>query len=310
VRLLVVGPGAIGTLLAARLARAGHELVLLGRPGSPRRPSSGRLEVEGHDPIVAEIRSVTSAAELGPLDGAVLAVKTFDLGGAARVLAHRRQLPVLLPQNGWGVEQLAAPFEPGDRNGPSWVRAISSVPSTWLRPGVVRQAGEGMILLDGAPPADLGPAVARWEALLRSAGLPVRRATPFEREVWRKLLVNAAINPITADHGIENGRLLADPWRGQALALLHEARAVARVQGFEFTREEAEQELFRVVRATASNRSSMLQDLDRGGATEIEAISGAILRLGSNGGIDLPSTRRAVERIRARSATGTRSQPS
>jgi 2-dehydropantoate 2-reductase len=116
--------------------------------------------------------------------------------------------------------------------------------------------------------------------------------------------VNAAINPITADQGIENGALLKEPWRGQAERLLREAQAAARAEGFDFSDEEADRELWRVVRATAQNRSSMLQDLDRGRPTEIEAISGEILAAGGRHGIDLPQTRRALQRIRRREAQG------
>ena len=85
----------------------------------------------------------------------------------------------------------------------------------------------------------------------------------IEREEWRKAIVNAAVNPVTADHGVPNGALAADPLRGQALALLEEARRTAEADGFPFTREECASSL-PVVPGSAENRSSMLQDLDAG----------------------------------------------
>ena len=112
--------------------------------------------------------------------------------------------------------------------------------------------------------------------------------------------MNAAVNPVTADHGVENGELSKDPLRGQALALLEEARRSAESAEFPFSPEETEREFFRVVRGSARNRSSMLQDLDAGRSTEIDAISGEILRVGVSHGLDLPNTRRIIERIRSK----------
>jgi 2-dehydropantoate 2-reductase len=134
----------------------------------------------------------------------------------------------------------------------------------------------------------------------RAAGIPVRVEQDREREIWRKVLVNAAINPVTADHGIPNGRLLLDPYRGQALQLLDEALSVAQAEGVRFTDTDAQRELWRVVRATSDNRSSMLQDLDRGRRTEIDSISGAILDLGRQRGLSLPATDRIVQRIHSK----------
>jgi 2-dehydropantoate 2-reductase len=72
-------------------------------------------------------------------------------------------------------------------------------------------------------------------------------------------------------------------------------------EGYPFSETQAEADLFRVVRSTAENRSSMLQDVERGHPTEIEAISGTILLLGQRHGISLPATERAVQRIRVSS---------
>ena len=109
---------------------------------------------------------------------------------------------------------------------------------------------------------------------------------------------------MTALHDVLNGRLRESPWREEALELLEEARRVAAAEGVAIDRGEAEAALWRVVDATSSNRSSMLQDLDRGRPTEIEAISGALLTRAARHGLELPATRRAYERIRARASAG------
>ena len=312
-RLLVVGPGALGTLFATRLAAGGHRVFVRGRPGSAggRRPRPPSFRIEGTDPVEAAVTWTQELPE--PLDGVIVAVKSYDLTAACSALGPAEPVPLLLLQNGFGIDAAARSTllaQGAQRTAETLVRAIVSLPATWIGPGVVRQAGAGEVLLPSPPPGPGSASVEAWDRWLTDSGITVRRVAAFDREVWRKLLVNAAINPVTADHGVENGRLAEPPWREQALGLLGEARRVAASQGHEFSAEETERDLFQVVRATAANRSSMLQDLDHGRPTEVEAISGAILRLGESAGLELPKTRRIVERLRRRQPAAPGGAPS
>ena len=307
-RLLIVGPGALGTVLCVRLAQAGHAVTVLGRPGTPAGAYPDRFRVEGTDPSEAAVTIHRAGEPIDGFDAVGIAVKSYDLERCVTALEGLDPVPTLLIQNGLGIERVA---ERGLRAAGigGWaeqlVRTVVSLPATWVSPGVARQAGHGEFLLPRPSGGARDRAVERWSGLLASAGLVVREPEDFDREIWRKLLVNAAINPVTADHGIPNGRLAEDPWRGQALALLHEARSVAALEGQSFDAAEAERDMFSVVRATASNRSSMLQDLDRGRRTEVEAILGELLRRGEARGLQLPQTRRAVDRLRRRAPDGT-----
>jgi 2-dehydropantoate 2-reductase len=307
-RVIVFGAGAVGSVLAARLALAGEEVLLIGRAPHVAAIRTGGLSVEGLTEAPIPLPALAELAEATPADRVILTVKTFDLEEAGRELARRlaRPMPVLAVQNGLGVEARLA----GALSSAGWpeaerlvVRGVNTIGATFLGPGRVRLAGDGELVLrreerpDGLPTG--------FGGLLAHAGVRVRYVDAIDREVWRKVLVNAAINPVTAEFRVENGRLAEDPWRGLSLALLSEARAVAQSEGFAFSQEEAEAELFRVVRTTARNRSSMLQDLDRGRPTELDAISGALLEIGHRHGLDLPNTERAVRRIRARVALRT-----
>jgi 2-dehydropantoate 2-reductase len=311
-RILIVGPGAIGTVLAVRLSVAGHAVSVLPRPGTPPGTFPARFRIEGFGPTEAPVTTLEGPVLADSADAAVLAVKGFDLTTAAIRLAPVAHVPILLVQNGLGMAERAADgFRSAGAPGgaESLVPAVQSLPTTRLGPGIARQAGVGEALLAAAPPRGASAGTDRWAEWLTGAGIPVRRVADFPREVWRKLLINAAMNPVTADHGVENGRLADDPWRGQARTLLREAREVAAAEGFVFTEEESERDLFRVIRATAANRSSMLQDVERHQRTEIDTISGAILDLGEAWGLRLPATRRIVERIRRRSTSEPASLP-
>jgi 2-dehydropantoate 2-reductase len=241
--------------------------------------------------------------EFGP-EAILWTVKAFDLASSAPTLVAGAPAPTptLLPQNGLGIEPRAA--EALRAAGwaapePALVRAVSSVPATFVAPGKVRAAGRGELTL----PVPAGPnaiATRRLTQLLTSAGITVRVSADLPRDVWRKAVLNAAINPVTALHGVANGRLAEPALRTEALELLHEARSAAAAAGFAFAEAELTAEFDRVVSSTADNRSSMLQDLDRGRPTEVDAISGEVLEAGARAGLDLPATRRAVDEVRAR----------
>jgi 2-dehydropantoate 2-reductase len=316
VRIVIFGAGAIGSLLGASLAHGGHTVLLVARADHVAAIRAEGLRVTGAIvetvPLLAE---TTVPPEFVP-EMALLTPKTFDLAAAASLFALQVPVPVptLLPQNGLGVEETvgAALTDGGWTDPPRWmVRAVNTLPATLLGPGAVRAAGKGELLLGRGT----GPAAAATRAfarLFRAADIPVRTVEHLEREVWRKALINAAVNPVTALHGIPNGRLLEEPYLAESWELLHEALETARAYDVVFTEKEMRADLEKIVRATAENRSSMLQDFDRGRRTEIQAISGELLRRGTAKGLDLPATRRAIETIRARTPGGAaaRGQPS
>ena len=307
-RLLIVGAGATGSVLAARLSRAGAEVVLVGRgPQADALRQSG-LTVEGLTQGHFRLRTANSPAIGVPVDAVVLAVKSPELEAAAKQIsgAVEPPVPLLALQNGLGIDdRLRSALEQGGWTDAAHVlvRGVTSLGATLVSPGRGRHAGVGVFVLPDSAGVR-NAASTFWAELLQRAGFRVRRVPDIHREVWRKLLVNAAINPVTADHGIPNGQLAEEPWRGQALALLREAVTVARAEGFDFSELDADRELWRVVRATSSNRSSMLQDLDRGRPTEVQAISGEIVRRAARHGIGEPATERALSRQRPRAARG------
>ena len=308
-RVLVFGAGAVGGFLGARLASAGHNVVVVARPATVAAIRAEGLRVVGRSELVTHPEASESIPPTLRFDVVLLTVKGPALADAGHAIARSLADPSLLVawQNGLGVEApLAAGLREGGWDQPlRWVvRAVNSYGLTLESPGVVRHAGDGEVLLPDAGPGARADGAKQAAELLRSAQLNVRQVASFERELWRKALVNAAINPVTADHGILNGRLLHDPWRGQAEALLREAQRAAALAGQEFSDAEADQELWRVVRATAGNRSSMLQDVERGRTTEIDLISGYLLEVARRAGVELPATQRAIDRIRTRERSG------
>jgi 2-dehydropantoate 2-reductase len=133
------------------------------------------------------------------------------------------------------------------------------------------------------------PRLERLSALLRKAGFGIETVTDLEGLLWRKLAINAGINPLTALLDIHNGGLLENkPARGLMRAAADETARVALASGVDFGTESAAKLVEEVAQRTASNLSSMLQDVRRGAPTEIDAICGAIVRQGENVGVPAP----------------------
>jgi 2-dehydropantoate 2-reductase len=168
---------------------------------------------------------------------------------------------------------------------------------TFLAPGRIRHAGRGQTLLGVARgPRSLASEVA---ALFARAGLVSSVADDLDRILWEKAVVNAAINPLTAILRCPNGEILACPEaRLVSKGGAREACAVALAQGVRVAPDPWPR-VERVLRATAANRSSMLQDVEAGRPTEIEAITGEIVRLAGARSITTPISRGLLSLVRA-----------
>jgi 2-dehydropantoate 2-reductase len=302
---LVLGAGAVGSLFGARLSAAGNAVILVGRPAHVDAVRTGGLTVEGVDPGRFRPEASAEIPRDRSLDLVLVTVKSYDLATALGELADTRTpLPTVLLGNGLGIEATASRLlaEHGWREPERWcLRAVHTVPATYLGAGRVRASGTGEVVLPdpsvAGPAAPLVPGIGRT---LVAAGFRVRTSSRFDEELWRKVVVNAAINPVTAAHAVPNGALRAGPLRTEAERLLVEAVAVAQRSGVELTEATARADLDRVVAATAENRSSMLQDVDRGRPTELDVISGELLRRGRSLGVAMPATEAAVAAVRRR----------
>jgi 2-dehydropantoate 2-reductase len=201
-------------------------------------------------------------------------------------------------QNGLGNrEALESCVRPG-----AVLAGVTMAGATLLGPGHVRGHDAPTIL--GRDEAGRAHEVA---ALFHEAGFQAEVSPNIEAVLWRKLVVNSAINPLSALKGVPNGALVENPeWRGVLEEAAREAATVAAARGIDVGNDPVEAAL-EVARLTAANRSSMLQDLERGAPTEIDAINGMVVREGARLGVPTPVNRRLLDEIRAREeALGTR----
>lgn len=289
--------------MGAYLARSGHDILLVTRRPQAEAIERDGLRVEGLTNMTVRPRVAESLRAGERSTMVILTVKSYDTEAAAysisKALSPR---PILSVQNGLGnLESLEKGLVRGGWANPRLNIALSvlSWGVTQLDSGRVRHAGTGSFLI-----GDLagGRAAKRFASLFEGVGISAQYTADILQAVWKKAIINAAINPVTAIYKVPNGELLTEPLRSHSLALMREAMEVARVEGYRFAEHEMEEELFRVLERTSTNLSSMLQDILRDKRTEVDSISGVILSKGSQHGMKLPYTERLVKRIKSRVA--------
>lgn len=301
-RALIVGAGALGSYFGARLAKSGLEVGLYERD----RAKAARIARQGLTLIGRDGgRQVTRVPvycriEDGPPVGLVIVlVKSYDTAAAALDIAKICGTPqplVLSLQNGLGnLEQLAAML-----GGERLLGGVTYEAAYEQAPGEILHAGSGQTHIAPFLPQQAG-AAAECAALLAAAGLQALAATAAELDIlrWQKLIVNAAINPLTAIYRLKNGELAEqEAVRGEMMNLAREAVAVAQSQGIRLDFACVWQMILNTCRKTAANHSSMLSDIERGRQTEIEAINGSIVALGRQAGLEMPEQERVLDLVR------------
>lgn len=293
--LLIVGTGAMACLFAARLADAGMAVKLLGTwlEGLEALRTHG-VRLVGTDGLerAYPVEAMADPANCGQVRFALVLVKSWQTERAARQLAAclSPEGVALTLQNGLGNrEKLELAL------GASRVAlGVTTTGATLLGPGRVRPGGEGAVSMGQQP------RLAPLAGMLQRAGFPVELVPEAEGLLWSKLVINAAINPLTALLRVPNGGLLARPAaRTLMAAAAREAAAVAAALGLRLTFPDPVAAAEAVAHRTAANTSSMLQDVQRGAPTEIDAICGAIVAAGEARGVAVPVNRTLWLLVRA-----------
>ena len=277
----IVGCGALGGVFAGLLASAGLDVVAVVRTEQQRKAiaDNGLRLLESGRETEVRLAACTELPAGKAFDLVLVLVKAFSTEAVAERLAERvaPETPVLTLQNGLGnAEALAARLEPKQV-----LAGIATLGALRESAGVVRLTGRGECVIgawDRAGERHAGPAA----ELLTRAGIPSTVAPSVLPVLWKKLAVNAVINPLTAILRVPNGELLDRPELDPLIAeIAEEVWRVAERHKIPLPMPpELVEEVRRVCRGTASNRSSMLRDVEEGRPTEIDSINGAVARLG------------------------------
>ena len=260
-RVQVFGAGAIGCLFGYMIQKAGYDVTFIAR-GKQLEALKKGLRITGliEDFVPVDVRNKACKADV-----TFVTVKSYDTAIAAKELEGKTEI-VCTVQNGIGNEDILA-----ERIG-NVVGGVTSYAANVVDYGKICYAGEGETFLGDWK----GKGAEIVAEILKKAGMNVEVVSDVNRKKWEKAVVNAVINPLTALLRIENGKILEieEVWV-IAKEIAREGQRLMEAMGYEFDAVRAVKE---VILKTAKNKSSMLQDVERRRRTEIEAITGEIVR--------------------------------
>ena len=292
--ILVFGAGAIGSFFGGVLSRR-HDVILIGRTEHVAAIRSHGLRISGKTTLIAKPRAATRTSRNARPDLVLVTTKAYDTANAMLALRPFADRAIFLTlQNGLGNAETIA------KTARRVVAGTTAHGVTFEGPGEVRHAGVGETVLGAWARVDEADLV-RLRDVFADVGIAARVTSDIRSELWSKLVVNASINPVAALAGVPNGRLVRDRRLQEVLGdVCREAVAVAKAEGARVDSDELYKRTVLIAKRTASNRASMLQDLERHRRTEIEAITGVIVRAADRHRIPVPHNRMLYALVRAR----------
>jgi 2-dehydropantoate 2-reductase len=288
VRVCIVGCGAVGSLFAANLARLEDVEVWaydLAREHVDAINANG-LRLTGADEVVGQVRATADASELPSSDFGIVATKAMHTHSAIAASAHAfADGAVASVQNGVGNEEAIAGHVS------RVIRGTTFPAGRILEPGVVQWDVKGNTTLG---PFEPSPAesedIERLAEACTRAGMPTHAVPDARPAQWRKVIFNAATNPVGALTRLTHGRVCERPdLRALVTLLVDEGKAVATAQGITLD-EDPEELIDHAARPDVAydHKASMLQDVEARQRTEIDFLNGGISRFGRELGVPTP----------------------
>jgi 2-dehydropantoate 2-reductase len=303
----IIGTGAMATLFAARLTEVADVSMIGSWAEAIETIHANGITIDG-DSCCHEVHTAYHPDDAPAADLALVLTKAYKTIKASEVAAKTIKPDglALTLQNGLGNIEILAEHVGRDRA----MQGVTMQGATLLGPGRIRTSGRGATHLGYVPielaaPRDFAVEHRAYEisALFNSAGLKSHVTADIDGLVWGKVIINAAINPLTAILRVPNGALVeSEETIGLMRATALEAATVAKANGITLPFPDPVERVKQVATMTATNHSSMLQDVLGQRPTEIDAINGKIVEQGQALGIATPvnalltSLMRAIEK--------------
>lgn len=297
-RIAILGSGGLGGYFGGRLAAAGEDVTFIARGAhlAALRGRGLRIESPGGNLDLPRVSATDDPTTIGPVDVVFFAVKLYDTDDAARLL------PPLI-----GPETLVIPFQNGVDSVDALTRAIGRthvaggtayVSAVVAEPGLIRHTAMARLIfgpISGPPPAAL-------EALREAghgAGFDTTLSDRIFVDIWTKFVRLSVFSGMTSVTRCAIGIVRNDPDLRELMeTALHESIAVARAKQVPLQSSIFTDAMAAIAGLPPQARSSMLEDLDRGRPLELPWLSGAVVRIGEEVGVDTPTHRLIVSLLK------------
>src|SRR6478736_4025791 len=288
-RICIVGCGAVGSLFAAQLAQLDDVEVWaydLDQAHVDAINASG-LRLSGAGEVVGRLKATTDAHELPACEFGIVATKSMHTSSAIEATAHAfADGSVCTVQNGLGNEEALA------EHVSRVIRGTTFPAGRILEPGHVQWDVKGDTTIGPFEPSPAAKAeIERLADACTRGGMPTEAVEDARGPQWRKLIFNAATNPIGALTGLAHGRVVEDAGLRRLVSqLVDEGKAVAAAQGIELDAD-PEELIDHAARPDVAygHKASMLQDVEARRLTEIDFLNGGIARFGRELGVPTPT---------------------
>jgi len=309
-RISIVGAGAVGAVLGARLAAAGHEVVLIARGAqleALRRHGLTLVDHLGGITTRQQLPASDEPADFGAQDLVLIALKAHAIAPMLprlRPLLHEETVvvPAINGLPWWYFHREGGPHEGralrsldpaatmfADLDCRHVVGCVVHFAAEVRAPGEVHHTG-GRRLILGEPDRTLSPRLERVCAALDAAGFEAQRSADIRLDVWVKLLGNLSFNPVAALTGYLMNEICADEEVLDVIrAVMHEGMAVCEHYGYPMPM--TPDQRIGLARQLGAAKISMLQDLERGRPLELAAVVGSVIELAELAGLPVPVTR-------------------
>jgi len=297
-KIAVVGPGAIGSLIGAYLAKSREEIWLLdkNKERSAKLNQTG-ITVEGvSGSWQVKIRASALPSEIGPVDLIILCVKSFNTKQAVEQIRPmlNPDTKILTLQNGIGNLEIIAELAGDERV----LAGVTNQGATLIETGKVRHAGQGETIIgacDGKTPVQLRSI----REIFNKVGLDCKMSRDIKGLLWSKLIINVGINALSGLTRLPNGKLIAYEGTRRILRdAVTEAVRIVKRKRIKLIFDDPLAKVEAVCEGTQGNFSSMLQDILKKRRTEIDFINGVIVRLGQELGVDVPANRFLLDLVK------------
>jgi 2-dehydropantoate 2-reductase len=290
-RIAIVGSGGVGGYFGGRLAAAGADVSFIARGAhlAALRERGLRIESPLGDLHLPKVNATDDTATVGPVDIVVFTVKLYDSEAAIRML------PPLI-----GPDTLVVSFQNGVDSTEMLARAVGRghvaggttyVACVVAQPGVIKHTAMNQLIFGPLEPVQS----ARLEPLAevcQRAGIDTRRSDRVAVEIWTKFARLTVFSGMTAITRCPIGPIVADPdLMAMTEAALHESISVARARQIPLAHSLFDDVVAAMKALPPNTKSSLLQDLEAGRPLELPWLSGAIVRIGREVGVDTPTHR-------------------
>ena len=297
-KIVIVGPGAIGTLFAAFLAKSKEEVWLLDKDAERcAKLNESGISLEGESGSwQIKVKTTFRHQDIGKADLILICVKSFHTKLAIEEIKPLLgpETKILTLQNGIGNVEIISELAGEERV----IAGVTNEGATLISIGKIRHAGRGETIIgaiDGKTPVQMRAI----REIFNKVGFECKMSRDIKSLLWSKLIINVGINALSAITRLPNGKLIEYEGTKRILRdAVTEAARIAKRKRVKLIFDDPLAKVEAVCEGTQSNLSSMLQDVLRKKRTEVDFINGVIVRLGQELGIEVPTNKFLLDLVK------------